>query len=175
MLYKFQKISNSVFNRKVSVFKERKVDMWGYYLDAKSLLKNFKRLNITFRGAPKPPSWTLKHSLFGPYLAGLIDGDGDVRIKRKNYPQCVIRISSGSKQTALANSIRKILKCSVGITYEEKDSEIEGRKIHGCTYYLEFYVSSKNFRFVNQYILHNISLRYKKEKIENYIKSRWPE
>ena len=172
----FQKISNKIFNRNVGIFKERKTPTWMFALSSNTLADIFKSLGIIFGDPPIPPDWTLKDaSLFGAYLAGIVDGDGDVRIKRKRYPQCEIRITSGSKQSILSYHIRKMLNCSACITYRERDKEIEGRKIHGHEYSLEFYVSSKNYEFIKENVVPRIRINYKKGKIENYISSKqWP-
>lgn len=112
--------------------------------------------------------------LFGSYLAGIIDGDGDVRIKRIKYPQCVVRITSKFKETMLIDLIKQFLNCSVsnikrsGKRYLRK----EDRFIVGTWNSIEFLVSSKNFGFFLSFILPNMKLGYKKEKILVYIESK---
>ena len=102
-------------------------------------------------------------------MAGLIDGDGDVRIKRQKYPQCVIRITSGFSQDFLAKCIKKNLNCSISISFRKKESEYKGKIMKGSWYALEFYMSSKNEKFIKQFILPYINLPYKADKIRNYI------
>lgn len=173
MLRRFQEISNEIFNRNVGIFKERKTPTWMFALSVNAFTDVFKSLGIRFGDPPVPPAWTLKDaSLFGAYLAGVIDGDGDVRVKRNRYPQCEIRISSGSRQSILSECIRRMLGCSACITYRERDNEIEGRKIHGHVYSLEFYISSKNYKFIKENVVPHIRITYKKGKIENYISSK---
>jgi len=140
-----------------------------------TLLDTFKFFDIKFGNPPRPPKWMSQNlQFFGAYLAGLIDGDGDIRVKRKRYPQCVIRISSGKKQTELSNIIRKLINCSVSITRIEKDKILYGRKIHGICFSLEFYVSSKNYKFAKRFIIPHLTLKHKQEKLQKYIDSRWP-
>jgi len=169
----FRRISETVFNRKIGVFKEKNRDVWSCVLSVNSLVSSLDDSGIVFGDPPTPPLWSLQErSLFGSYLAGIIDGDGDVRIKRKSYPQCAIRITNGSTQIALSDSIRKILGCSVNLYYREKRSEIDGRKIFGHENILEFYVSSKNMDFLRKFVTPHIRIKYKKGKIENYINSK---
>jgi hypothetical protein len=176
MIYKFQEISNEVFNRSVSVFKENRRDVWVFNIRVNSLMKTFQYLELKFGDPPTPPKWSITTTvLFGSYMAGLIDGDGDVRIKRKKYPQCVVRISSGGRQGDLSAAITKTMNCSVSITSTKRDKEIGGRKFRGLTYSLEFYVSSKNYEFIKDFILPFITIKYKKEKLKSYIESKWPQ
>ena len=110
MVRKFQFISKNIFNRNSKIFKIDKSNTWEMHIGIAKLIEDFKKLEITFGDPPLPPKWTLfDNKYFGAYLAGLIDGDGDIRIKRKKYPQCVIRIAGGHKQIELANKIKEIL------------------------------------------------------------------
>jgi len=103
-----------------------------------------------------------------------LDGDGSIAIKRPRYPQCSIRISSGSKQFELAKFIRMVLKCSVWISSYKSKKKI-GERISDCKWCdLEFLVSSKTYRFFKDFALPCIQLGYKKRLIESYIISRWP-
>jgi hypothetical protein len=133
-----------------------------------SFLSLFEELDISFKDPPKPPNWA-KNELFGAYLAGLIDGDGDVRITRPKYPQCVIRISSSKKQADLKEFIEKIMNCKVSINNHFRETKIGERTIKGRWSTLEFYVSSRNKEFIMKYVLPNIALEYKKNKILEYV------
>jgi hypothetical protein len=176
MLEKFRDLSTAILNRNANIFKMNYCEIWSFHISVKKLLENFKNLDISFGDPPKPPNWSLfNNDYFGAYLAGLIDGDGDIRIKRKKYPQCVVRITNGHEQNELKKSIERLMNCSVIISRRERESEINGRKIHGVSYELEFYVSSKNFKFINEFIIPCITINHKKEKLQSYIKSRWPE
>lgn len=175
MLEKFRLLSNVIFERNARIFKLKSCEFWTYNIRVSKLLEEFKRLDISFGGdPPRPPFWSLsKESSFGAYLAGLIDGDGDIRVKRKRYPQCVIRITSSSKQTNLKNSVSKILNCRASITFRKREKEIENRKFIGSEYSLEFYVSKKNYKFIRENIVPHMALDYKRDKLLNFIESKW--
>jgi len=174
MLYKFKKLCKTLFNRDSKIYKRRNREAWDFKINVKRLLPFLKDLKIQFNDPPKPPYWCASSpELFGSYLAGLIDGDGSVRIKRKKYPQCMIKIISGKSQHELANLIRKFLNCAVMITQYEEDRILDGRIIHGKWYELEFLVSSKNYEFVKKHVLPNLIITHKKEKIEKYISEKY--
>jgi len=163
MLRKFQKLSKKLLNRKGGIFKSKISNEWESKIRVNSLIKEFERLDINFGDPPTPPFWVKENEkLFGAYLAGIIDGDGNVRIKRKKYPQCAVRITSSEKQIDLKSTIEKILRCKVNITKDEN------------AYDLEFYVSPKNYKIIKENVLPYITLKYKKDKLNSYINSRWP-
>jgi len=142
-----------------------------------SILFQIKVLRLFFSKSKfQTPNFVLNDkAFFGAYLAGLIDGDGDIRTKNKKYPQCVIRITSGFKQEILMKSIREFLACSVTDTKREGKRYLkkENRIINGSWHELEFSISSKNFDFIFNYVVPNIKLLYKKEKISNFIKQKY--
>lgn len=127
---------------------------------------------MKIKDPPRPPLWIIdrKH-LAGAYLAGVIDGDGDIRIKRKKYPQCAIRITSSKPQLSLSKFIRFVLGCSVSITHMKRKVFIKmSRKfVNGEYYVLEFLVSSKNKDFIKRFVLPEISLKWKKEKLTKFL------
>ena len=173
----FQKVCKRSLKRNPKIF-YRSRGTWTCHIDVKKLQHLFKELDICFSDPPIPPRWCIKNeNFFGAYLAGVIDGDGDIRIKRKKYPQCVIRIVSGSKQTNLAENIKRLLKCSVSITkrYRVSFFHQEKRLISGVSFSLEFLTSSKNFTFIKNYILPRINLLRKSSKLKDYITKRWVE
>ena len=108
-------------------------------------------------------------AFFGAYLAGVIDGDGDIRLKIPQYPQCVIRINSGFYAENLLYSLKSKLNINTSILKQYNENTYEDRKISGYSYGLEFCVSSKNCDFFERYVLDNMSLFYKKDKITNHI------
>lgn len=172
MLYKFQIISSNLFTCNSKIFKLKTRDIWEYHIGVKRLLHTFKILDIKFGDPPKPPKWCLDNSqFFGAYLSGLIDGDGDIRIKRKKYPQCAIRITSKSKQKILKNYIENILRCSANITkkYDKRYFKKEKRIITGKSFSLEFLVSFKNIQFIKNFILSHLTVVHKKEKLKYFI------
>ena len=142
-------------------------------LSVTSLLKFFESNDIIFSDPPRPPKWIKSNKyLFGAYLGGVIDGDGDIRISRKEYPYCAIRITSGEKQEELINSIKENFCCNVNSRKLSRTSQIDNRKIIGNYSILEFYISSKNKRLIQKYLLPHISVKYKKEAIEQFLKKR---
>jgi len=174
MLKKFQVLSTKLFSRNASIFKRGTRHVWSYHIGIGKLLPIFERLDISFSCQPKPPLWCRGEPKFlGAYLAGLIDGDGDIRIKRKRYPQCVVRITSGFRQLELAKTIRETLQCSVSIISRKGERVLKGRKIHGAWSEMEFYVSSKNHELIKQFVLPHLMLLYKKVKLETFIGSKW--
>lgn len=170
MLKKFKEISEKILNRKSGIWKMCEKECWNMRIRVKSLLGTFKKLDIAFGDPPKPPVFCKENpQFFGSYMAGLIDGDGNIRIKRKKYPQCAIRIISGENQAELADLIRNFLNCVVSITFHKGDRILNGRTINGKWYELEFLVSSKNYKFVKLHILPNLTINHKKEMLEEYL------
>lgn len=123
----------------------------------------------------QPPNFVYADNrYFGAYLAGIIDGDGDIRVKRKKYPQCVIRITSEFKQNLLMELIQKFLNCSVSDTrrFGRKYLRMEERLIEGSWHELEFLISFKNLNSISSFVLPNVKLIYKREKMLNFIKEK---
>jgi len=153
--------------------KFRKITKCGYYrykISVKQLLQIFKILDIKFGDPPLPPKWVVTNpNIFGAYLAGVIDGDGDVRIKRPKYPQCVVRISSGRMPKELRKEIKNNLKCEVSSTFRTNVSYLNGRKILGKWCTIEFCVSKKNREFIRNFILPYMTLIYKSHKLSDFI------
>ncbi len=177
MLQKVAELSAKIFKRYGKAYKRYKEDQWDYHIQVKQLLSIFDRLDIKFGDPPKPPIWCLETPrLFGAYLAGVIDGDGTVGIKRPKYPQCLIHIIGGSIQTDLEKAIRDVMKCSVFQMerYQKRFIKTLGRTIEGKWWDLEFCVSSKTAKFVLDYILPHLQLEYKKKKLEDFILKRYP-
>ena len=167
MLLEFQKIFNESFNRKVSIQKN-KVGVFSFRTTINSLLLLFKELEIL----PKrysAPTWIQNVELFGAYLAGLIDGDGSVCIKRPKYPQCRIRITDEFSQEYLRSFIRKMFGCSVNITPVKKTATLNGKKIYGEAFDLDFYVSKKNIQIIKRCVYPFIQIGHKKDTIGRFL------
>lgn len=174
MLERFRDISKILLNRDGKIIKTKKVE-WVYHIGVKSLLPYFDKLDIKF-GKFIPPAWTLEKSeFFGAYLAGIIDGDGTIGIKRPKYPQCLISITSGSVQVDLERAIKDIMKCSVFQMehYQKRFIKTLGRIVEGKWWHLEFCVSSKTAEFVLEHILPHLQLEYKRKKLETFILERY--
>ena len=174
MQYKFIKISQKIFKVKGSMFISltyNKFKKYEYKFGCKNLLKTFNLLDIKFSEPVTPPKWVLnKHSLFGAYLAGVIDADGDIRITRPKYPQCQIRISTKEKPIELIIGMKKHMTCAVNNRFGD-------RTYIGRYFVTEFKVSKKNYNFINNYLINHLALEYKKNKINNFLRKkegRWP-
>lgn len=146
-------------------------------ISANSLLETLDLLKISrSRNYFEPPNWVNNsQSLFGAYLAGLIDGDGDIRVKREKYSQCAIRITSGHREFIILELIKRFLKCSASITKRHRKIfyKNENRFIDENWFELEFLVSSKNFDFILSHVLPYIKLNYKREKLSTFIKNKY--
>lgn len=118
MLKKFSSLSKELFGMERKIIERGKY--WYYDVTVTKFMKIFQTLHLVFSDPPKPPEWCVSSlDLFGAYLAGVIDGDGDIRIRRPAYPQCAIRISSGSYQIDLRDAIERKLKCGVSVRRAE--------------------------------------------------------
>ncbi len=174
MLLKFKELSTTILKREAKIWKRSKKEYWQVRIGVGKFLEAFKKLDIKFKDPPIPPSWSLQTpEFFGAYLAGLIDGDGTVYVRNSKYPQCAIRIASSLPQTRLCESIRKILTCGASIDRKESKSFLGDRPIEGTCYILEFFVSPKTCKFVEEFILPHLQLAYKKVRVKTYIDSRW--
>jgi len=178
MIEKFQKVSESLFNRKSKIF-HLKTGRLSFKIGIKNYLPQLKMLDLNFGDPPKPPFWSMTNNrFFGSYLAGVIDGDGSINLTlnrrkdRKPYYQCRVRIFSASKQIDLANSLRQLLNCSVNLSKSEDIRWIGNRLISGTVYILGFYVSLKNFEIVKENVLPYLSLQHKANLLEKYLEIR---
>lgn len=176
MMRKFRNISKTIFERNNRICKSTKRDEWKFKMGVKSLLQTFKSLDINLSSNFFiPPKWTLREpEFFGSYLAGLIDGDGNVVVKRPQYPQCAVTISSGSWQNFLVEAIKKIVGCSVNQSrsYRICFSKTLGRSIAGTSYRLQFLVSFKNAKFLSDFVVPYLQLIYKRDVLQDFINER---
>lgn len=173
MMNKFVSISKKLFRSDGSFYLSKNSTgnkMFIFSINCKEFVNVFAYLDIDFKKVD-PPNWILsKANLFGPYLAGVIDGDGNTRITISRYPQCYIRIISGEKLKKLTTNIKKILNCGVHISKRSTINTIAGYSFASNSYVTEFKVSSKNIDFFKEHIIENIQIPYKREAIMNYIK-----
>ena len=169
MIKKFREIFNYYFNRNVSIQKDKNKNRFSFRTSINRLLTEFTQLEILPKNI-SPPQWIQNIELFGAYIAGLIDGDGNICIKRPKYPQCRIRITNERKQKELAFFIQKIFNCSTTLTPVKKDSVLNGRKIHGEAYDLEFYVSKKNIYYIKKFVYPYIQIKHKRKTLERFFK-----
>lgn len=169
MITKFNDISRKLFKRNAKIWKLKNREEYDYQIGITKLLNNLRDLGVTFGNPPKPPIWCNNEKLFCAYLAGLIDGDGDIRIKRRKYPSCAIRITSGKEQIGLKEAIKHEFKCGVNVSSIERVSTLNGRIIKGSYFVLEFYVSSKNRELIEKYVLPQIAIIHKRKNPEGEI------
>ena len=167
MIKKFQFVLNKYFQKNVSI--ELRKDN-AFYIQASVNRVRETLFKLGIGSKVDVHKWIVRNSWFGAYLAGIIDGDGDISIKRPQYPQCAIRITSGERLHQLKFNIEKMLNCSSHFTKIERDSIIDGRKVHGEGFTLTFYVSPKNMDFIKKYVYPYIQIEHKRKKLEDFFK-----
>lgn len=171
MLEKFQSVSSEFLGRKCKIHRVIGKNEWRYHFGSKSLRDVFNSLDIKVSPIFRPPSWAEdSDEFFGAYLAGLIDGDGDVRIKNHGR-QCALRISTGIRQDELESVVRRKMLCNVRQTdrHRSKFFESFGRMVESRWVEVEFYVSRKNALFILKNVLPNMSLEYKRDRMRRHI------
>lgn len=147
-------------------------EIWNFWIKevAKRLIRKDKKIKFLrfyrnktkYFSLQKASRMTLKN--FGKKLANFIDSDNAYfLLKRPSYPQCEIRIKFLSLNEAkkMKNKIEKTLNCGAGLSKRNK------------TYFVSFYISSKNYLEIESFVLPYITTRRKKIKIKNYINMRY--
>jgi hypothetical protein len=168
----FQKISHDLLGRDVKIHKDRRPKCNSFYatIGVSRLLRHFSRMQLDFSDPPKPPEWVTNDAkLFGAYIAGIIDGDGSVKVKRPKYPQCVIKITSGRPQKELKSAIESSFKCKCTISKQYREVELNGYLIKGTCYNIEFCISGKNSDIIKTYTLPWIQIPRKRDKIASFL------
>lgn len=154
------------FSRDIKICRKSN-GMYEFSAVIKTLMKQLKDLDIHFEDPPKPPQWIDSVNLFGPYLAGLIDTDGSICIKRKKkYPQCKIMITSRYAQNKLKKYIEKYLNCKAYIEHSVRYHKTWRKTTN--SFNIVFLMSSKNFKLIKKHILPHIVLQRKSGVIEKY-------
>jgi len=100
-------------------------------------------------------------TLFGAYLAGLIDGDGYIKVKNSKdriIPQHVIKIASDRSLIKLEELIKRHIRCAVH--YENHNTK---NAVNTC-----FYLSKESINFIKNKVYPNISISHKKDRLRNY-------
>lgn len=128
--------------------------------DRQGITTHFEEFEISDEVPPPPPSWINSRKFFGPYVAGVIDGDGNVRIKRPEYPQCYVDITSAPEPKELQVAVEKYLNCSSSYRHKERGNN--------SWYRLQFLVSSKNIDIVKEFVYPHIQIKHKREAMEKY-------
>ncbi|MBI2655468.1 hypothetical protein HYX06_03535 [Candidatus Woesearchaeota archaeon] len=172
MLNKFIVISRSVFGLKghlCSRINHNGTKIHLYNFGCNRFVSNFETLQINFKQVI-PPDWILENNeLFGAYLAGVIDGDGDTRISRIKYPQGYIRIYSGCRINKFITAIKTLLNCGVFVEERVRTRRIGDYSFLSHCFTIEFQITYKNLDFFKNYVVDNIAIEYKRKVIENYI------
>ncbi len=172
MLQKVQEILDKEFKRKIKILYEGKswcgTDIYTLNVNIKKLIKTFPLLKINKTDIPTWVSNDVKN--FCAYLAGMIDGDGSVVIKRQKYPQCCVRIISGEKRLLLSKYIREYLKCRCWIEKSVRNLEYlpTAKRTIGNSFRHCFYVSSKNFSIFKKLVYPYIQIKHKRNLIKKY-------
>jgi hypothetical protein len=175
MFKRFIDVSREIFNIKGSSYTYSDTSGRPYYLyrfGAKKIIPLFEKPKIALKGFIPPVHFLKNKKLFGAYLGGIIDGDGNVRISRPKYPQCYVRIFSSNYPKELIESIKSNLTCSVNYREVRKRGKIFGRIVNGVNRRLEFRVIPKNFDYFDKFIVPFIAIDYKRSKIIEYIEKR---
>jgi hypothetical protein len=105
----------------------------------------------------------MNEEIFFAYLAGMIDGDGNVCIKRPSYPQCRITITSEFMLPELKSHIERFLGCKVNY-YKYKNRN---------AYNIDFYISPKNFAKARERLYPNMTINHKKEALLRFLESNF--
>jgi len=158
MALKFQKVLFDYFNRTVNL---RKLPNRNAYCIQTSINRDWDIFKDWNKGKI-PEDIKINKISFGAYLAGLIDGDGHIKIKKNKdriIPQCVIRIADNKPLIEVGILIEKYLKCNVHFVYQK-----ENKCVETC-----FYVSKKNINFVRDYILPHIELTHKIHSLKKFL------
>lgn len=175
MLNKFITLSKSLFEINGSFFNgvsKEGFETSQFIFGCTSLMPFYKEIDLNFKDLVPPIFVLNSEELFGAYLGGVIDGDGDINISREDYPQCKIRICSGKQEPQLATAIEKILNCKVNQYKRRHKTNIRNRYFISNSVKIEFRVIPKNFDFMEEFVLSNMALDYKSIRVRNYIKFR---
>ena len=103
--------------------------------------------------------------LFGAYLAGLIDGDGHIKIKNnhdRRIPQCMVRIAEDRPMKTLQHLILKFFNCK---THFEKNAD--SKCVETC-----FYLSKKNSILFYKYVYTHLTLKHKIERLNQFLEMK---
>ncbi|MBU3897194.1 MAG: hypothetical protein KJ697_04695 [Nanoarchaeota archaeon] len=170
MLKQFQRSLKELYGRDINIH-ESKDGFFDIHTSVNKLLETFKEQGIGKIGIP---DWIKQsESNFGAHLAGVIDGDGNVRVKRPKYPQHMIRISDGKFNEDLLKLINEFMKCKVTTSKNCRFSVFrDGRTTYGRWYDYDICISRKNAIFINKHVLPFMTINYKKELINKGVQQK---
>ncbi len=173
MLEKFRLISQTKLGR-TNTFWKSNTGYVEFKIGINRLMPIFSKLDISFSDPPRPPFWCLENpAFFGAYLAGIIDGDGNIDIRRPKYSQCAIRIASAVEQIDLKVAIERMMKCKVHINKTRKLNRLGERRFYGTAFILETYASRKNYEFILTHVCKHIAMGHKKIKLESFLRNKY--
>ncbi|MBW2982620.1 hypothetical protein KY343_07080 [Candidatus Woesearchaeota archaeon] len=161
MALKFKKILFDYFNRTVNL---RKVPNKNSYVIQTSI----NRIKHVLKNWNEKIPLEIKRdsSLFGAYLAGLIDGDGYIKLKNNTtdriVPQCIIKIASDHPMVDVKNSIISHIGCNVHFEYKKGNKGVDT-----C-----FYISKKSIGYIKNYIFPHIVIDYKLNTLEKFFNNK---
>ncbi|GEM_PF-4410326 len=174
MLQCVQKIMEKEFDRKNKInfdyINEFGTKIYSIQIEINRLKKVFHKLGIRKQIIPKKIMENKK--LFCAYLGGVIDGDGNIEIKRPSYPQCEVRITFEKKPLLLKRLIKKHLHCGANITTKIIDYTPHGKRKPTPYYDCRFYISPQNEKEFRKFVLPFVRVKHKQEKIIRFIKTR---
>lgn len=172
MLIRFRDTLRKNFDRNVKIENIKNRNIFVVRASVNRLIKTFESIELLSKQF-SAQDWILKNNeLFGSFLAGLIDGDGSVVVKRPRYPQCCIRIWDGTPPFKLKVQIERKMNCTARIYFVKSDAILRGKRIQGQGYYLEFYISRKNIDFMKKFVMPEIQIFHKKRPLEEFVKLR---
>ncbi|GEM_PF-1051989 len=168
MIEKFVHISSKLFESKATIrnivkkVNGKEFQALSYNLGIASKIEEINSLGLNLKEIV-PPS-LVSPTQIGAYLAAVIDGDGSVKLKYKNgvTPEFYIKIFSNNEPIELASFIEDKFKIKTHC-----------RKIRNSDCYeLEFMVTYTNQDFFTSFIIPEMAITKKRQKIEQYIKMR---
>lgn len=161
MVIKFQSILLCSFGKRVSIYKAR---IHNRYVLETSVNKMWNMFQGWKESIPAPIKEGV--NLAGAYLAGLIDGDGNINIKRnvqdRKIPQCLIRISSSEPLVEVKEIIMRFFNCKVHFAYAKTSKGVD----------TGFYLSQKNATLLQKYIYPHLAIPHKIAVLDRFFKMK---
>lgn len=167
MIEKFVKVSTEVFDSKAKIGNRikrvngKEFPALNTTLGIGRYINEIKSFGINLKLIEPPKIFTTPEQV-GAYIAGLIDGDGSIRIKLNKHVkrrECYIRIASGNEPKELKDFIATTLISNV---HYRKQRNVEA-------FDLEFLINHKNRDFFRKFILPQMAIVRKKDKLIMYI------
>ena len=159
MAYKFKQIFFDYFGRTVNL---RKIpNKPGHSIQTS--INRIRHIIVPWDNYKIPLEIKKTKSLFGAYLAGLVDGDGYIKSKKNQkdriLPQCVVRIASDRPLGVIKRLIEHHLDCRVHFEYSKNS-----KCVHTC-----FYISKNNSAFITKYISPHLTIPHKIEALRSFL------